>query len=206
MAEDKPGTEFFEDLWKKDVWTFETNAYEQARFAHEIAMLKGRRYGRALELGCGAGAFTALYAPLCDSVLATDIAQAAIDRARALALPNVEFRAANAMNHETWVKEGPWDLIVFNDTICYLGWRYSFFDVAWFARQMRDALARDGRLLMANTMNPEGGDYLLLPFVTLTYRDLFKNVGFRLEKEDRFTGARNGVEFQVVETLFSRGD
>lgn len=206
MAEDKPGTEFFEDLWKKDVWTFETSAYEQARFAHEIAMVKGRRYGRALELGCGAGAFTALYAPLCDSVLATDIAQAAIDRARALALPNVEFRAANAMNHEAWVTEGPWDLIVFNDTICYLGWRYSFFDVAWFARQMRDALARDGRLLMANTMNPEGGDYLLLPFVTLTYRDLFTNVGFRLEKEDRFTGARNGVEFQVVETLFSRGD
>ena len=206
MGEDKPGTEFFEDLWKKDVWTFETNAYEQARFAHEIAMVKGRRYGRALELGCGAGAFTALYAPLCDSVLATDIAQAAIDRARALALPNVEFRAANAMNHEAWVTEGPWDLIVFNDTICYLGWRYSFFDVAWFARQMRDALARDGRLLMANTMNPEGGDYLLLPFVTLTYRDLFTNVGFRLEKEDRFTGARNGVEFQVVETLFSRGD
>lgn len=206
MAEDQPGTEFFEDLWKKDVWTFETSAYEQARFAHEIAMVKGRRYGRALELGCGAGAFTALYAPLCDSVLATDIAQAAIDRARALALPNVEFRAANAMNHEAWVTEGPWDLIVFNDTICYLGWRYSFFDVAWFARQMRDALARDGRLLMANTMNPEGGDYLLLPFVTLTYRDLFTNVGFRLEKEDRFTGARNGVEFQVVETLFSRGD
>src|SRR5512145_3339352 len=113
MAEDKPGTEFFEDLWKKDVWTFETSAYEQARFAHEIAMVKGRRYGRALELGCGAGAFTALYAPLCDSVLATDIAQAAIDRARALALPNVEFRAANAMNHEAWVTEGPWDLIVF---------------------------------------------------------------------------------------------
>jgi SAM-dependent methyltransferase len=203
MAEDKPATEFFEDLWKKDVWTFESSEYEQARFAHEIKLLEGRRYGRALELGCGAGAFTRLYAPLCDVVVATDIAQAAIDKAKPLNLPNVEFRAANAMDHETWVKEGPWDLIVFNDTICYLGWRYSFFDVAWFARQMREALAKNGRLLMANTMNDEGGDYLLLPFVTLTYRDLFKNVGFKLEKEDRFAGKRNGVVFTVVETLYS---
>jgi len=203
MAEDKPATEFFEELWKKDVWTFETSAYEQARFKHEIKLLEGRRYGRALELGCGAGAFTALYAPLCDHVVATDIAQGAIDRAKTLALPNVEFRAANAMDHETWVKEGPWDLIVFNDTICYLGWRYTFFEIAWFARQMKDALAKTGRLLMANTMNPEGGDYLLLPFVTLSYRDVFKNVGFTLEKEDRFAGERNGVTFTVVETLFS---
>jgi SAM-dependent methyltransferase len=203
MAEDKPATAFFEDLWKKDVWTFETSAYEQERFRHEIKLLEGRRYGRALELGCGAGAFTALYAPLCDHVVATDIAQSAIDRAKTLALPNVEFRVANAMDHETWVQEGPWDLIVFNDTICYLGWRYTFFEIAWFARQMKEALAKTGRLLMANTMNEEGGDYLLLPFVTLSYRDVFRNVGFKLETESRFAGERNGVAFTVVETLFS---
>jgi SAM-dependent methyltransferase len=202
MAEDKPHTQFFEDLWKKDVWTFELSDYEQARFTHELKILEGRRYGRALELGCGAGAFTRMYAPLCGHVLATDIAQAATDRGAALNLPNVEFRAANAMDHETWVQEGPWDLIVFNDTICYLGWRYTFFEVAWFARQMKEALAPDGRLLMANTMNDEGGDYLLLPFVTLSYRDVFRNVGFTLEKEDRFVGQRNGVTFTVVESLF----
>jgi hypothetical protein len=39
--------------------------------------------------------------------------------------------------------------------------------------------------------------------VTLSYRDVFKNVGFTLEKEDRFAGERNGVTFTVVETLFS---
>jgi predicted TPR repeat methyltransferase len=166
-------------------------------------MLEGRRYKRALELGCGAGAVTRMYAPLCDHVVATDIAQAAIDRAAQLNLPNVEFRAANAMDHETWVNEGPWDLIVFNDTICYLGWRYTFFEVAWFARQMKEALAPGGRLLMANTMNEEGGDYLLLPFVTLSYRDVFRNVGFKLQKEDRFAGERNGVTFTVVESLYS---
>jgi SAM-dependent methyltransferase len=201
--DDKAGTRYFEELWQKDVWSFETSEYEQARFSHELKLLEGRRYGRALELGCGAGAFTRLYAPLCDRVLATDIAEAAAERGRGLGLPNVEFRAANAIDHDTWVAEGPWDLVVFNDTICYLGWRYSFFDVAWFARHMVDAVAPGGRLLMANTMNEEG-DYLLLPFLTYSYRDLFKNVGFRLEKEELFRGMRNGVEFKVLETLFAR--
>ena len=195
-------------LWKRgDPWDFESSEYERGRCAHLLQLIEGRRYARTLEIGCGAGYLTRQLASLADQILALDISQTAIDRARTLgaAPAAVDFRVGNIMEYKPEA-DGPWDLIVFTDTICYLGWRYSFFDVAWFARQMRDALARDGRLLMANTMNPEGGDYLLLPFATLTYRDLFKNVGFRLEKEDRFTGARNGVEFQVVETLFSRGD
>lgn len=194
---------FFEELWKKDVWTFETSDYEQARFIHEMTLLEGRRYSRALELGCGAGAFTRLYAALCDHVLATDVAEAAIARTAALELPNVEFRAANAMDHETWIKEGPWDLIVFNDTIYYLGWRHSFFDIAWLAHQLKEAMAPGGRLLFANTMNEEG-DYLMLPFITHTYRDLFKNVGLRTEREELFRGTRNGVVFTVLETLFTK--
>jgi predicted TPR repeat methyltransferase len=204
MAEDKPGTEFFEDLWRKDVWSFETDPFEQARFTHELKLVQDRHYGRALELGCGAGAFTRLFAPLCDRVLAIDLAPAAIERARALGLPDVEFRTGNAMEHEAWATDGPWDLIVINDTIYYLGWRYSFFEVAWFAHQMKAALAPGGRLLMANSTGDEGGDYLMLPFVTFTYRDLLRNVGLRLEREDRFVGTRNGVAFTVIETLFSR--
>jgi predicted TPR repeat methyltransferase len=165
-------------------------------------MLDGRRYGRAIELGCGAGAFTRLVAPRVERMVASDVAPAAIERARSLGLPNVEFRVENAMDRQ-WHAEGPWDLFVFNDTICYLGWRYSFFDVAWFAHEVYEATAPGGRYLMANTMN-EQGDYLLLPFVVRTYRDLFLNVGFRLENEDTFTGTRNGVEFKVLESLFAK--
>jgi len=195
--------EFFEGLWQKgDFWNFESSDYERARFAHEIRLLAGRRYGRALELGCGAGAFTSLVAKLADRVVASDVAPAAIERAKQAGLANVEFRVENAMDRK-WRDEGPWDLIVFNDTMCYLGWRYTFFDVAWFAHELYEATAPDGHVFMANTMNEEG-DYLLLPFVVRTYRDLLLNVGFRIAKEDTFRGTRDGVEFTVLETLYGK--
>ena len=38
--------------------------------------------------------------------------------------------------------EGPWDLVVMSETICYLGWLYSLFDVAWLACQLF-AVSRD---------------------------------------------------------------
>ena len=60
------------------------------------------------------------------------------------------------------------------------------FDIAWFARRIRDALAQEGRLLMANSMNHEGGDQMLMPFVKLNYSELFKKVGFNLIKERKF--------------------
>ena len=64
-------------------------------------------------------------------------------------------------------------------------------------------MAPGGRLLFASTMNEEG-DYLMLPFITHTYRDLFKNVGLRTEREELFRGTRNGVVFTVLETLFTK--
>ena len=45
---------FFEGLWKRgDPWELETSEFEQAKYADEISILAGRRYGRALEIGCG---------------------------------------------------------------------------------------------------------------------------------------------------------
>jgi len=194
---------FFEKLWSQgDFWQFEADEYEQNRYARLVRLLEGRRYGRALEVGCGAGAFTRYLAPLAARVVASDVAAAAIERARASAPANVEFRVANVID-KSWHADGPWDLIVFNDTIHYLGWRYTFFEVAWLAFQLFEATASGGRLLMANTMNA-AGDYLLLPFVVRSYRDLFLNVGFRIEKEESFKGTKNGTEYEVLASLFTR--
>ena len=46
--------------------------------------------------------------------------------------------------------EGPWDLVVLSDTMCYLGWLYSFFDVSWFASQLFAATRVGGHCLFAN--------------------------------------------------------
>jgi SAM-dependent methyltransferase len=195
--------EFCDQLWRQgDPWDFEHSAYEKARCERLIRIIEDRRYERAFEIACGAGYFTRLLAPLADHILAVDIARTAIERARSLSgeLKHVDFRVANVMDYE-WQAEDAWDLVIFNDAICYLGWLYPFFDVAWLAAQLFAATRDDGRLLMANTMH-EGNDKLLLPYIIRTYRDLFLNVGYRLEAEEIFHGAKNGVDYDILISLF----
>src|SRR5438128_165895 len=61
--------------------------------------------------------------------------------------------------------------------------------------------ARGGRLLLANTVC-EVEDMLLLTYLIRNYRDLFLNVGFRLDAEEIFRGAKNGVDFEILISLF----
>jgi predicted TPR repeat methyltransferase len=196
--------EFFEKLWQQgDYWNFESSEYERGRYAHLMRQLDGRRYARALEIGCGAGLFTRQLAKVCDRIRAFDVAPAAIDRARnqGADLTGVDFEVANVMD-KRWSPGGPWDLIVFNDTIHYLGWKYPFFDVAWLATQLHEATASGGRLMMANVMY--SGDYLLLPQLVYTYRDLFLNVGFRKDIENTYRGTKDGVVFELLVSVFAK--
>ena len=195
--------EFAENLWKHgDFWEFETSEYERLRFARAVGVLQDARYARGLELGCGAGYFTRLLAPHVDQLVAYDISPTAIERARA-AGGAIDFRAGNAMDY-AWRADGPWDLIVMNDTICYLGWLYSFFDIAWLVSEIHEAIRPGGRFLMANTMDRQGYDKLLLPYITRSYRDLALNVGFALDREETIQGTKNGVEFATLISLFAR--
>lgn len=194
---------FFEELWKKgDPWQLETSEFERAKYETEIAALRGRRYPRVLEIGCGAGWFTRSLASIADQIVAIDISPTAIGRARASGLDSVDFRVANIMEYNIRA-EAPWDLVVMNETICYLGWLYSFFDVAWFAAEIFAVTRNGGRLLMANTC---GGvdDYLLLPWIIRTYHDLFVNVGYRRESEEIFRGAKDGADMEVLISVFKR--
>lgn len=194
---------FFEELWKKgDPWKFESSDFERAKYETEIAALRGRRYARVLEIGCGAGHFTRSLAQIANQIVALDISPAAIARAGAIGLQSVDFRVANIMDYNPRT-EGPWDLIVMNETICYLGWLYSFFDVAWLAAELFAATRDAGQLLMANTC---GGveDYLLLPWIIRTYHDLFVNVGYRLESEEMFRGVKDGIDIEVLISVFHK--
>jgi SAM-dependent methyltransferase len=197
---------FFEDMWRKgDPWEFQTSAFERDKYARQLAILQGRRYARALEIGCGNGCFTRLISEIADRMVALDISPTAIAQARK-AIPSeaTDFRVANIMDYDPQT-EGPWDLVIMSETICYLGWLYSLFDVAWLACQLLSATSAGGRLLMANTC---GGveDYLLRPWIIRTYRDLFLNVGYRLEAEETFHGTKNGVDIEVLISLFAKPD
>jgi SAM-dependent methyltransferase len=194
---------FFEELWQRgDPWKFDTSEFERAKYESEIAALRGRHYPRVLEIGCGAGCFTRSLAHVADQIVALDISPAAIARARAIGLNSVDFRVANIMDYHPRA-EGPWDLVVMNETIYYLGWLYSFFDVAWLAAELFAATRDSGQLLMANTC---GGveDYLLLPWIIRTYHDLFVNVGYRVDSEEIFRGTKDGAEIEVIISVFGK--
>jgi SAM-dependent methyltransferase len=196
---------FFEDLWKfGDPWDLETSQFEKDKYDLQLAMLGNHRYPRALEIGCGAGAFTRRLSGIADRVLALDISANAIAKAQQAKLEygSVEYRVANVMDYSVG-DQGPWDLVVMSETICYLGWLYSFFDVAWLAAELFAATRTAGQFLMANTC---GGveDYLLRPWIIRTYRDLFLNVGYQLKSEEMFRGCKNGAQVEVLVSLFMK--
>ena len=196
---------FMDNLWERgDPWDIESSAYERDRCVQLLKMLEVRSYARVLEIGCGAGYLTRLLVPHADQIVALDISQTAIDRARALSTgqADVEFRLANIMEYKPQA-DGPWDLIVFSDTMCYLGWLYPFFDVAYLAVQLFDATRSGGRLMLANSMG-ENDDWLLRPWLIRTYRDLFVNVGYTIEAEEVYKATKKGVDFEVLMTLYRK--
>ncbi len=204
LADQKART-LMNHLWGRgDPWDIESSDYEYNRCLHLLRMIEGKHYARLLEIGCGAGFLTRLLAPYADQIVALDISETAIDRARALGAgpAAVDFRVMNIMDYKPET-DGPWDLIVFSDTMCYLGWLYPFFDVAWLAVQLFEATRNGGHLLMANSMS-EGEDWLLRPWLIRTYRDLFVNVGYDVEAENIFKGNKKGADFEVLVTLYTK--
>jgi SAM-dependent methyltransferase len=203
---DEKARGFFEDLWGRgDPWELETAEFEQHRYAQQLRLVADRHYALALEIGCGAGAFTRFLPKLADRVVALDVAPGAIARARQradLVSAAVDFRVANVMEYDPSA-EGPWDLVVLSETIYYIGWLYSFFDVAWLAMQLFMATRGGGRLLLANTQGCVD-DYLVRPWLIRTYRDLFLNVGYHLETEQICRGTKHGVDLEVLMSLFTK--
>jgi len=196
---------FFDDLWALgDPWQLETSPFEHERYAHLFGILDQRRYPCILEIGCGAGAFTRILASLAQRLLALDVSPKAIGNARAApgTSNQIEFRVANIMDYDP-EEEGPWDLIVMSETIYYLGWLYSFFDVSWLASRLHAATRPGGQLLLANTQG-DAGEPLLLSWIIRTYRDLFLNVGYELRSEEIFRAQKNGVDLEVLISLFCK--
>ena len=202
IAAERTTREFFEELWaEKDPWDLETSELDQRRYARQLALLGDRRYGRALELGCGAGSFTRHLTGVCDSIVAVDVAPSAIDRATRLGLTDVELRVANIMDLDI-ENEGTWDLIVLAETAYYLGWLYPLFDVGWLAHSLCQATNPGGRLLLANTISSDNG--IMSSWLVRTYRDLFVNAGYDVEVEESLHGTKETVDFEILLTLLRR--
>lgn len=205
---DRTVREHYRRVWEsEDAWELDSSEYESRRLDALVAIVSDRIHDNVVEIGCGAGALTGRLEACAGRILAIDVADSAIERARRTLGEHgrhgrVEFQTANAMHHD-FAASGPWDLIVLAETIYCLGWLYSAFDVGLFARGLAESLAPGGRLLLSNTFG-QPKDWLMMPCLILTYRDLFLNCGLERERESTFEAVKNGVEFRVLSTLFRR--
>jgi SAM-dependent methyltransferase len=106
-----------------DPFNFDSNPYEHAKFDDLLEVIGPGPFGRALEVGCSIGTFTERLAPRCDDLLATDISQAAVERARRRLAghPNVRVERRTIPGE---MPDGRFDLIVCSDVLYYLPtWR-----------------------------------------------------------------------------------
>jgi protein-L-isoaspartate O-methyltransferase len=131
-----------------DLFELEDVAKEDARYAFLLEALSGRPLGRTLEVGCSVGVLTAMLAERSASLMATDISEVVLERARerlrTAGHPDVEFRPAALPDG---VPEGPFDTILAAEVLYYL----PAGEVAESAARLAGALAPSGRLLVAHT-------------------------------------------------------
>lgn len=102
-----------------DPWGFTRRFYEARKYALTVAALPRERYRRAFEPGASIGVLTAMLAPRCEEVVATELVPriAEVLRRRLLGEPHVEVRA-HAIP-DAW-PEGSFDLMVFSEVLYYL--------------------------------------------------------------------------------------
>ena len=138
-----------------DPWRFETSEYEREKYAVTLAALPRQHYERAFEIGCSIGVLTAQLAPRCDRLLAVDVNEPALERARCrcAAMEQVEL-ARMQVPEET--PAGTFDLILVSE----VGYYWSRLDLTRAARWMLSALRPAGSLLLVH-WTPPVADYPL---------------------------------------------
>jgi len=128
-----------------DPWNFAASPYERDKYAATLDALPRPRYAAALEVGCSIGVLTASLAPRCDALVALDVAEAALDQARARCrhLPGLRFARAQVPGE--W-PEGRFDLILLSEVVYYL----DAGDVAGLAARTRAGLRPGGDVVLVH--------------------------------------------------------
>lgn len=143
---------YFDEVYRAnaDPWGFETSPYEQAKYADTVAALPKPQYASALEVGCSLGVLTAMLAPQCGHLLAVDIAEAPLARARqrCATLPQVAFRLMKLP--QEFPAGSTFDLIVLSE----VGYYWSAADLAVAADLLVAALRPAGQLLLVHWTPP----------------------------------------------------
>jgi cyclopropane fatty-acyl-phospholipid synthase-like methyltransferase len=150
---------YFEELYAatEDPWNFATSRYERNKYNETLAALSRPSYDRGLEIGCSIGVLTASLALRCRHLLAIDIADRALAKARVRCrrLPHVFFRKMRVPS--AW-PAGNFDLMVLSEVIYY----FDRNDVAWLADRVCNTITPGGHVALVHwtgaTDYPLSGD------------------------------------------------
>ncbi len=128
-----------------DPWDLEHSAYERDKRSQTLAALADARYRHGLEIGCATGLLTAMLAPRCEMLLAIDVSETALERARDRlgGLPQVRFERREIPGD--W-PPGEFDLIIFSEVLYFL----SAGEIAATARRAHSTLAGGSTCLLVN--------------------------------------------------------
>lgn len=139
--------DYFDALYARDPdpWRFATSDYERDKYAHTVEVLPRPRYRSGLEIGCSIGVLTGRLAARCERLLALDVAEAALDQARArnAGLAHVAFRRLRLPDE---APPGGHDLVVLSEVLYY----FDRSDLARVADRVRDAAAPGADLLLVH--------------------------------------------------------
>jgi SAM-dependent methyltransferase len=145
--------EYFDKIYAADgdPWGYTTSAYERHKYAATMAALPRAHFGCAFEPGCSIGVLTRMLAPRCTHLVAADISEASLDRARAWCrgVRNVSFR--RMLIPARWPR-GTFDLIVLSEVLYYL----SRGDVRDTVRRRLPALRAGGVVIIVHFLGATG--------------------------------------------------
>ena len=138
---------YFEYLYarSRDPWGYETSEYERAKYQRTVASLDGRKFKRALDVGCSIGILTRMVARRCCELVAVDASALAVHRAqrRLSGSPNVRVHRSTLPEQ---MPDGSFDLILCSEVLYY--WSEDLLLRAW--RTFEAALAPGGVVLIVH--------------------------------------------------------
>jgi ubiquinone/menaquinone biosynthesis C-methylase UbiE len=135
--------DYYEDLWERLPADL---SVPDLRLRRDFLSSEVRGADHALDLGCGAGAFTAILAARCASAVGVDVAEAALRRARQ-AHPGLDFRLAPP-DGDLPLEDSSFDVVWASEVIEHVS------DTARWLSEVRRVLAPRGRLLVTTPDHP----------------------------------------------------
>jgi SAM-dependent methyltransferase len=140
--------DYYEDLWERLPERLSPPDFELRRGFLTAGVRSG---DRALDLGCGAGTFTAALADAGAQAIGAEVAQAAVDRARS-SHPELDFRLV-PIDGPLPFEDSAFDLVWASEVIEHIA------DTASWLSEVRRVLAPTGKLLVTT---PDHGRIRLL--------------------------------------------